>query len=548
MVDDEELRRRLEVLRNQFDAGRIKIAPHLSNDFEKSFAAVRYGADGKIDLSTVDGRVRSMAMMAAMMKDRNDLKSAASISDIQNAFFQRISNMFQTTHDFMIKNGANPHSLSWQISRDKKQVSRIHPLIKEFVGELTEFWVAMSEPTRYHLQDLPTLKGVFGGDLFPSYERNIASTAGLYLDTIVLTDPFMNTQQMFDMWEPEEATRMFLKHGLQLMNYKKLVLSDVNPPIVVILPFESAYDESYRKSLFDASGQKALKHAHSLFGIDFAELDDFQEFVEKLKEPDDVVNRLTDPSRLLFDTDWVGNKSSQIVRAMKETPKSLNSSAGDIVFFQCFGRMSQATDISWKSQSLGGVPLVDAPTSWQYYNWSLEYDAETDSASNTPLHITRGMQKLADSDMTWLGNIPPEALIEIRQVGALEEIREIISDGVNKVVELRPDNFFRSADKIYDNIQSALSDHERKLDALRAKKLKFAGKDIGTWVVAGSIDVAAAILGTPAWGMASFAVSQLLDAPKITDIPKGIANLKKESIDLKRSAAGFLFKYRSQYL
>ena len=45
-----------------------------------------------------------------------------------------------------------------------------------------------------------------------------------------------------------------------------------------------------------------------------------------------------------------------------------------MVFNHCFGRMAQATDISWKSASLGGVPLIDAPTSWQYYNWSLEYE------------------------------------------------------------------------------------------------------------------------------------------------------------------------------
>lgn len=215
-----------------------------------------------------------------------------------------------------------------------------------------------------------------------------------------------------------------------------------------------------------------------------------------------------------------------------------------MIFNQCFGRMSQATDVSWKSSSLGGVPLIDAPTSWQYYNWSLEYGAERDATNNVPLHISKGMQRLAETDMQWLGNIPPDALIDIRKQGALDEIRSMLSNGVDQVVSINPGNFFRSADKIYDNLENAFSEHQTKIKDLTAKKWKFAGRDIGSWVVAGSIEVAAAVMGTPAFGLASFAVSQITDAPKLKDIPKMAADLKKEGAELSKSAAGLLFQHR----
>lgn len=545
MVDDLELQRRLSILKQKFDDGKIVIAEHLAQGFKDSFSKVRYGSGGEVDLATVDGRVRSMAMMAAVMQDRDDTKAAASLAEIQNAYFQRITSMFQQVHHIMLEHGGNPQSLSWAFSRDDEHVAQNYPLIEPFVSELLEFWEVMSEPVRYHLQDLNALKGVFGGDLFPSYERNIASSTGLYLDTIVLTDPFMNCQNLFSRWPKDEAVRFFLKNGLQLMNYRDLVLAELNPAIVVILPFNSAYDKSYRNSLFSAAGGKALLHAERLFGRKFKELDELQEFLTSFDDPAAIVSSLADLSRLLFDTDWEGDKVSQINRAMEDFAQIMGNDVGALVFNQCLGRMSQATDISWKSQILGGVPLVDAPTSWQYYNWSLEYEAATDSETNIPLHLSRGMQRLAETDMQWLGNVPSDALIAIRKEGALQEIREIISKGVEDVVALNPENFFRSADKIYDNLESAFDDHESKIKQLKAKKWKFATSDIGSWVVTGSIEIAAAISGSPFVGVASVMASQFTDAPKLKDIPKKAGELRKEGAELSKSAAGLLFKHRS---
>jgi hypothetical protein len=544
MVEDSELRRRLEILRQQFADGKIVIAEHLAEDFKESLGKVRYAADGSVDLGTVDARVRSMAMMAAMMSDRDEVKSAASLADIQAAYFSRITPMFEQAHKLMRRHHAHPQSFSWAMSRDAEHVERNHPLIEPFVAELQEFWGVISEPVRYHLQDLDALKGVFGGDLFPSYEHNIASSTGLYLDTIILTDPFMNSRDLFSRWSKPEAVRMFLKHGLQLMNYRDLVLAHTSPPIVVILPFESSHNEDYRESLFSAASAKALTHAEKLFGREFSELEELQDFLTDLSKPDEVVAALVDPSRLLFDTEWERDPASNISRAIEEFSHIQSDHAGELIFNQCFGRMSQATDISWKSHSLGGVPLIDAPTSWEYFNWSLEYEAAKDRGRNLPLHVSRGLQKLANNEMQWLGNVPPDALIEIRKEGALGEIRAILTSGVDEVIALNSDNFLGSANRVYENLENAFAEHENKIKELRAKKWKFAGSDLGSWVVAGSIEVAAVLIGTPAWGLASVAVSQLTDAPKLKDIPKKAKELKREGKALSRSAAGLLFKHR----
>ena len=83
----------------------------------------------------------------------------------------------------------------------------------------------------------------------------------------------------------------------------------------------------------------------------------------------------------------------------------------------------------------------------------------------------------------------------------------------------------------------------RVTDELKSKKWKFAGSDIGSWFVVGSLAVTAAATGVPVWGIAAIVADQLLDAPKLKDIPESIKGLADESKELNNSPVGILFKY-----
>ena len=63
----------------------------------------------------------------------------------------------------------------------------------------------------------------------------------------------------------------------------------------------------------------------------------------------------------------------------------------------------------------------------------------------------------------------------------MDEIREILGNGVNNLVQSNPTNFRRSEDKIFDNINEAFEQHQKKIKELREKIWKFVGKDIGSW-------------------------------------------------------------------
>ena len=187
---------------------------------------------------------------------------------------------------------------------------------------------------------------------------------------------------------------------------------------------------------------------------------------------------------------------------------------------------------------------MDAPTSWAYFNWKLEYNSALSEEDNVHLHMVQGLQRAADTDEEWLGHIPPQALIEMRKEGAFEEIRQVLSEGVRELSHAKPENFFRSTDKIVENIRNAFDAHTAEVKELRRKKIRFAGHDIGSMVAAGAIDIASIATGVGTFGAASLAVNQLVDVPKLREIPERFRTLKNAHNELRKSPMGLFFAHK----
>jgi len=537
------LRRRLKVLQEQFKAGKVKIAEGL--DVEKSLLAIRVGADGEVDLSTVDGLVRSMALAVTAMHDREELKKEASLSEIQNMYFKFIEDNFGQFYEMMLKQNLTPHDAGRALTQNEKSIEGFTENLDEFLNVIDQFWEGVGEIAHIHVEDMHgNIKGIFGGDLFPSHDENIASKCGIYTDTIVLPDPFLRSKHIFANYPKKEQAYYFIKHAMNILQYKDLACADVELPIVVILPDQAALQDNERDFFHSLGKQDSLVHAGKLFNRKFDSFEELIEFSQEIDTIERAVAEIGDKSRFLFDTEWTGDIASQLAQALEsEHYKPFVDSPGMLLATQSLGRMSVSNELLVKSRRLNGSPIIDAPTSWQYLVWKMEYDAEKaeNELQSENLHVVKGLSELANGEMQWLGNIPPESLIEIRKEGAMDEIRNILGQGINELIETNPSNFHRSRDQILDNINNAFSQHQKNIDELTAKKWKFAGKDIGSWLVVGSLEVTAAITGVPVWGMATIVADQVLDVPKLKDIPQSIRDLSKENEKLKKSPVGMLF-------
>ena len=64
----------------------------------------------------------------------------------------------------------------------------------------------------------------------------------MYVDTIVLPDPFLRSGIWFEKWSDEQKAHYLFKHALNLLQYKDLVLAEVDPPIRLKLVVDADRD------------------------------------------------------------------------------------------------------------------------------------------------------------------------------------------------------------------------------------------------------------------------------------------------------------------
>jgi len=542
-----ELQRRLQILREELEAGHVKFASGLK--VIESLKKVRYSLDGSVDLSTVDASVRSIALAVTHHRDREEMKKTHSLAEIQNTYFDFLYKNFGVFYEIMVERGLTPHDAGMAASENKDAVKSFAEDLPAFLETIREFWNQLGDIAAAHVEDMSgSLKGIFGGDLFPSAHENIASKCGVYTDTIVLPDPFLRSLDLFSRWDPKQKTYYLVKHGLNLLQYRELACADIYPPIVVILPEIETLNQSEKDFVTELGTKDALVHAETIYGRPFESLQDLMKYSNSLNTIDAVIAAAVSPSRIVFDVEWGGTLKDQLSRATKDIHAKLigTSHPGILVASQLVGRFGVTNELLLKARRLRGTPIIDAPTSWQYLVWKLEYDAAKTERDLqlSDLHIVKGLQAAEDKTMQWLGRVPPKALLEIRKSEAIPELRAIIGKGVEELANARPTDFHATGERVFHNIEAALADHSKRIDELTAKRWRFAGVDIGSVLVTGTLAVTAAVTGSPEWTLAAYAADQVLDPPKLKELPDAIRKLKQEGRDLKQSPVGMLFKYK----
>jgi hypothetical protein len=77
------VKNRVLILKELLENGKIKVAESMKGELEESFLKARFDENGEPDLSTIDGRIRSMALMAEHFDHREKMKNAISLFEIQ---------------------------------------------------------------------------------------------------------------------------------------------------------------------------------------------------------------------------------------------------------------------------------------------------------------------------------------------------------------------------------------------------------------------------------------------------------------------------------
>lgn len=549
---ENRVKRRVLILKELLEQGKIHVDEGMRGQLEESLKKAQYNENGEPDLSTIDSRIRSMAMAAEHFDYIDKTKNLISLFDIQRLYFERIDGNFNFFYEQMLKFKTNPHELASSVAYGKSDINHLNDVIEPILKDLQDFWETVAESGYLHLDDYrDSIKGVFGGDLFPAHNENIASKCGIYTDTIILPCPFIRCREFFPRWSKEQRVYFLIKHALNVLQYRELSLADVSKPIVVILPDKEMMDEFAFEQIKKLGEEDSLHHASKIFGRNFETVQELFDFAEKLDTIEKVIKEIKDENRILFDIDFKEPLKVQIQNQMSSQANQMLGTVnpGLIVAAMALGRMSVCNEILIKSAKVKGIPLIDAPTSWEYFKWKLEYDTERTFPTEdfSKLHIVKGLEGLSNTNLKWIGRIPTKGLIELRKTGAIDEIRQILSKGIDEIVLSNELDFSKTSNKVLENLDFAFKQHEKSINVLTAKKWKVAGKDFGSWIVMGSVEIASACIGTPVYGLSTVVLNQILDAPKIKDLPQTFDKMKEidnEKTDIKRSPLGLIFKYK----
>lgn len=544
---------RVFLLKEQLEAGKMRFASQeLADGFRRSYEAIRLRPDGKVDPSSLDGRIRAMTLAIVAMKQRDDAKKSLSLARVQEEYFKFLFREFGWLYDQMIKAEATPAAVAEITSRHDDMMQGLAEALPEMVDVVREFWLSVSEAAGYHLQDSQQLKAVFAGDIFPAHWENAVSTAGLYVDTIILPCPITRLGAMLKAAPSAQLIKLIIKHVLTAMTYRDIALADVDPPIAMIVPNPDDADDNDRQSLIVRATPAICTHAGYLFDRTFESIEELQEFCVYLETIEQVMKALKRPDRLIFDTEWGNDPREQLAMSLKKNPHLLGMNepnAGYHVLASSIGRMPQALGAQEAAQHFRGSPFINAETSWLHYTWLLEYQGgrrNDDLTTRQSMHVVRALVTEANNNLEWLGNVPPETVLEIRRRGLADDLRELLAGGVSNLIGVNPDNYFRTADHVVDNLDTAFRKHQAVLREARSKKLKLYGIDVAACTATGAIAVVAALTGNVTLGAISGALG-VAGLPNLKDIKTKFKQIAAEEKAHRDSPTGLLFRHVNRH-
>src|SRR5262249_48229382 len=152
---------------------------------------------------------------------------------------------------------------------------------------------------------------------------------------------------------------------------------------------------------------------------------------------------------------------------------------------------------------------------------------------------------LQNDRLTWLGNVPSDALITLRKEGALHELRQVFTSGIADIEKADAKTYTTTVNGIIGSINEAFYKHMENIKKHSSAKKKFLGFDIAPFLVTGGISIAAASTGNIPLSLIS-ATLGLTGVSNAKDIWKKGSDLLKEGKEINRSPVGILFEARDE--
>lgn len=472
--------------------------------------SVERNEEGTLVPDSVDPTLLSIATMVAEAEWLRRL-SKTNLSSIQKEYTGILRANFEQFERLATDNGVPIEQLPEALSCSEFMQKNFDRIAQSFVEGLGEFWNQSASAVQYHLLGTKGLKMVYGGNSFPNRSSNLWRTGLLYSDLLVVPDPMLAWTRYAE--APNAATRIRYTFRDCLTALQYAPFAEADDPAVVFCPLLPLANEDVERLCIEAAEEKTCFFASLLMGVEFGSARELFQHLKELGTRENFLNKVKEPEYLLIDVEEDLDPENQMNLAL-ETSRDMglsmeSLSEAEMLGMHLFGRWLQI-EVAWaQSQALKGHPLIDAPTSWKYFQWKMEFDANTRDSDKELLSATlRGNAAVSAMDSFGdLENLTAEQLLDAKNSEALNNLRSVIRNASAELAtEINDQNSVVNA--TVKKLDELISSHRNTEAKLRESKKKLA-QDLGLTLTAGGIGIASVTSASIPLGVAACLLSML---------------------------------------
>jgi hypothetical protein len=398
------------------------------------------------------------------------------------------------------------------------------------------------EPFR-QAKDIEGLKFVLGGSgRFLASHYNSVRRMLLYADTILLPDPVLPWIEAPR--EEEEFYLIWLLRSIHTLLYlKPLVDADLPSPAIYVFPsWEKSLerqDQVTREGISNLSlgiFNLALKHS-------FSRIEDVAEYART--QPSRFLTKIEHARAFIAPGGSAGEPLKDALSKYKSDIRTWRSesfqaqlkplSDAQLVFIGVLERIAPQFHLLENSRELGANPLTALPVHWHYYNLvtrSLANRLVVDKViTRSSVKIMHGLNQ---PSLHWLGRVPMDVLVRMRQERENEDFRMKLHSYVSELHDASLEDLDVTSREVTRGIKSLLARHQKELSKIVEKHHeKHMQTAAGAWIsLAGMfVPALAPFLGTaaPLALIGKYAVDKLQEKREIKAISHSLMGVLAEA-------------------
>lgn len=378
-----------------------------------------------------------------------------------------------------------------------------------------------------------------------------AKRISLYADSIVFSKSYTRYKKVYKSWTPHARLFKLMFDSLSLLELKELFLADVTPPIIVLTEPVAFSTPKMFDAYKELVPSDSLSIFSDIFGRKFNAMNEVRKFVLGHKTLDRLSTGL-EMSKFFIGSPRSSSHRYDFKRGVEEYMKTyLKAKAGkygglndpdllvDAVVAEVEGNIGVTNAQLLDCGFLEANPVTGGIIDWRYLVWKLSHDSRFLSGRFELGGVSRDslvMNALSLDNFRWLGNVPINGIVRMREEGELQNLRDILSRGVKEIETVNDEDFVQVTNEVSYNFSQVFKRHRTQVKRLDEKFKRKYHFDVASLLVTGAISVSSALF--PPLAM----VAGIIGGGSITKIIHDILEERSKRTELKRKPTGLLFE------